>query len=1050
MELIESVAFVFQIYCSILATAFMFVSFVCMTSIMILMQTSPLYSQGHYHDLSKGWSLHYTAISCLFLTPSPISYLKHGSLDGPMQCLFPGPAFGCCLGALIGTLFSALMFMMKWREALMVRKAFLSQQENLGLVASDADINLRTDSYSPLFGDNIESSPSPSPVGPSPMSALSSFSSLISPGFATPSSFKFERHYSLYGATLRHLNHAKVRLKNLVIFLPPLLNSAHAIILGIWVLEGLAYALNVDIQEVKSHRHRHGDSATFQGDNLSLFEVFPMDHVPILDDPVANLSATYVNEYFADAALARTGDLYLRHNFSMVGQVIEFSPMTTLSAFFNGGAYSMGLLQLVSCFIWPILKVLLWSWFWYTPADEVIRGRIFMWIDALGKVTLANIFVNSILAVINHIDREILIPWYLIPLVVKPFHKLRIHISLSIKPGFGTYGFVVSFVFTMLMGEFNLYIHRLAKRWEEERRALEEKSWRSERGSIRRGGLTSTGGSSTTASSSVSLSPSAAAMTAAMDSDADALAATSSSVGYHHHAAILEDDEERYDIADTPYQMMMTSHDLFDAHSAKKRKRGKQKSRPGNQSQAGGLKAQLQAVTGGGTASSEEERALASFRLDGDAMDELEDRTPPPPPLAEKPRRSRGSRRGKWHPGDHISFADQAMDGQVAFYDQHSAEAPCNHIYSPIPGRFHRCTILGKAVMALLMLTTIIFLVFGITLDTFVLHRSGVVGNYIIAKDVKDLSLSVVEFPDAISQTGYRGEVPYTLTATMWIFVIGMPVLHVLCLSLLWWVPLRPPVQMRLQVFMENLSAWSALDVFTVTIFFTSLDIGGFASQLIDGAGMKPLDDFLKKIGLGAFIEEDQSLTSNYAVLVFAMLFEKLLEMNVQLQLATMLSERKGVFEIARKAAEIGSRRRSSASATQPPNATNANLDSIEEEGAPSASTGLASSGATVPLLTPVSTSSQEYGQQNAPLLTTELIREHLDVLSPTQNYFSAGGLHGYFYAGLPRFMWKFFIRVGLMSEDHTFTLAAEMAAAESSHSMSASPLQTSSANAQF
>lgn len=1120
-----------QIYCSALATINMLVSTACLLALIIVMQTSPLFSDAHYKDLSKGWAIPYTGISCLFLTPSVGTLIKHGNLDGPMQCLFPGPAFGFVISALIGTFFSMCMFLLKWRESLLVRRIALAHRVDLGNNITGGDVSAvgpselqRGDSYSPLFGDNIES-PFQSPggggssgggTGPMPSSPMSSafsgLSSMMSPGAAIPSNFKFERHYSLYGAFLRYYSHNEVWFKSFRMQLPLLFNTAHAIMLGVWVLQGLAYALHVNIDEVKLPRKRNhwwpgSDDAgqIFSSANNMTFEKIAcsenwtdyFDQGELLEDPALGIAADYVNEYFASKA---GSEFFLQRNFSMLGQVIEFSPITTLNAFFMSGAWWMGIVQLVACFVWPIVKVLLWAWFWFVPADEVFRGRLYGWIDTLGKVALANLFVNSVLAVINHFEREILIPWYLVPLLVKPFHSLRIRFGLAIKPGFGTYGFVISFVLSMLMGEANLYVHRLAKKWEEERREQEEKSWKRVRFSSSECGLAAGGGANSSASplgasssaSSAStgasttgggaIPPSAAALVDASDSDASALAATGSALGLHSANLLsrsgvddpYDESDKNYQDMDTPYQMMMSSHDLFDAKQARKSKRGEKK-------KAATAAAAATATSHTNVAS----RALRehtqaknpmSFQLDddeqGDGVDAkpLENRTPPPAPPTNEgtgvagnlgsrrthPGKAKsGSARYRWHPGDHISFADSAMDGQVLFYDQHAAEAPCNHIFSPIPGRYHRCTALGKCVMLTLMVCTFVVLYFGLTLNTFNMHRKGLLGDYIIAPEDRYLYFSVIDFPKAVSEVGLFDSTPYTLTWAIALFVIILPCIHILGLSAIWWIPLKPTLQQHLQYWLENLSSWGALDVFTVTLFATMLDVASFTRQLVDSAGLGDIDKILIKLGIGPFIDMSQSLTANYAVLVLAVLMQKVLEGTVMLQLATLLAEKKGVHDIARKAAEMGVRRSStqieSLQAIQEGNEfevqhasdglSSASLQAAgaqeQEEDEGLIGYGFAEanpqrSGASVPLLTPVSSPSNwtPGDRLHRPRLTTELIRENLDVLPSTQGYWLAGGFHGKFYAGLPRYLWRAFIHMGLLREDHTFTHAAAQAAA--------------------
>ncbi|MBD5024560.1 hypothetical protein GUF51_07500, partial [Xanthomonas citri pv. citri] len=71
-----------------------------------------------------------------------------------------------------------------------------------------------------------------------------------------PTRFKFERHYSLYGALVRRVSHRATVMRHVINVLPPLFNVLHAALLGLWVMNGTAFAVHVQVDEVPHHHHR--------------------------------------------------------------------------------------------------------------------------------------------------------------------------------------------------------------------------------------------------------------------------------------------------------------------------------------------------------------------------------------------------------------------------------------------------------------------------------------------------------------------------------------------------------------------------------------------------------------------------------------------------------------------------------------------------------------------------------------------------------------------------------------------------------------------------
>jgi len=916
--------FKLQIYCSAAATLSCLFAFLLECGIMITMQTSPLFAEEHREALSTGFGNKYEGISCAYQIPSPSSFFRYRTLSGPMECLFPGPSFAFCLAAMVCSLFATMLFSLKLRESIMIRKISLEHLGTRELLSS------RYNLHSPLFGGNLE--PSPDPQEPllenaetqnlqmrnsgemdSPREGSEPPATDFSPGTAIPARFKFERHYSIYGAFLRRFSHHPAYFRNLLNSVPPLLNVLHAVLLGMWIMNGSAFATQINIDALPRNHHVSQDES---------IDMLQKAAVAFLDLPEVQ------EEIFHRYEIIPKWE-----NVTILQHMIEFSPITTVQVFFNAGAYSFCLVQLVSTFIWPIVKVLFWSWFWYTPADEVFRGRLYTMIDALGKIALANLYIFMFQILSNHFHRVIVVPWYVVPQFPLHLQNVRVSIQFAVNTGFGTYGYVLSFVLSMLMGEANVAAHRFAKSWEERRREEEEATWRKR--SLRNFEPASGGRSVAIGSRGVTFSHQQQEENDTNDQSRPRRLLTS------------------FQAQDTPFMMMAQSHENFERSYARVPR----------------LIAEEQ---------DEDDERVESF--------DVEDRSPlPAPPVI-----------SDHHEEDdviaeHVPFADDIMDRQVQFYKRLRSEACSDHIFSPIQGQFHRCTSLGKAFIALFILSTLSTLVISLFVPVMEFRRSGIVGDFIIPYKARNLTYAIVDIPSALTESGLEGQYPTSLILSVIVFVIIMPIIHIVGLSIMWSVPLGPRNQIRIIHILEIVSAWSAIDVFTLCLLFTHFDLKAFTQELIDSAGLEPLDEFLRKYfpSVGAFIVEELVLLDGYAVLVATVVLEKVLEHIVQLQYATMIAERIGIHSIEKQAAQVPYLNRLERQQREASVASHLNEAPVRSDH-----------------LHPLSNS---------------LIREHMDVLSPAARYVFASSLTPYIYAGLPTPLWRLFEFVGIIERDHTF-----------------------------
>eukprot|EP00516_Mucochytrium_quahogii_P003677 CAMPEP_0203745450 /NCGR_PEP_ID=MMETSP0098-20131031/1181_1 /ASSEMBLY_ACC=CAM_ASM_000208 /TAXON_ID=96639 /ORGANISM=" , Strain NY0313808BC1" /LENGTH=937 /DNA_ID=CAMNT_0050633233 /DNA_START=417 /DNA_END=3227 /DNA_ORIENTATION=- len=808
-----------QKYASAAATFLCALSLSCEVLLLIIVQASPLFSQEHYTALSKGFSEPYSGISCKYQQPTMHNFLKHQSLDGPMQCLFPGPSFAFCITAIVASMFSMILFGLKWRESLLL-ESFAKHSDGTGRLVRNA-------SFSPFFGDNVSCSSSEPPT----RGADEETPILFSPSIPFRFKYRYERQYSLYGAFFRRFSHRNIAVRHLINSIPSIVNIFHAIFFGVWVLNGTVFATHIEIEQVPHSHHHH------------------------VHESLVGRIASMIRDHFEKDIIEKINPVeafFIHKNFTMLEQIIEFSPITNLQVFFEAGAVFFGLVQLFSVFLWPISKVLVWTWLWYTPADEVFRGRVYSWIDTLGKISLANLFILVLLSLSNHFTREIFIPWYLLPGLILSFHSLRVHIEFSVKSGFGCWGFVVSVMSSMLIGEAYVVAHNVAKRWEEQRR--EEEARKQDRQGCQGGALLSR-----------------------VDEEED-------------------DNECSIGEIDTPFLTKIGNAEF--ALSSENQQVAKEV---------------------------DEERDESTRPLDG--------------------------RR--------VHFADDAIGGQIDLYAHLKSEALCDHIFSPVHHKFHRFSPAGKVCVFVLMLLTITMMSIALFVPCWEFMRSGLIGTLVIPPDDRNITFSVYSASESLHGAGLFGQVPWSMIFTVNFCVILMPLTHVLLLSGAWWIPMRPSTQRNVIRLMEFVSAWSALDIFTICLLLTYADVGQFTKQLMESAGLKSIDEFLARYfpGLQAVLIEDERLLPGYGILVTATILEKVLEHFVQIQFATMIAERTGVRDITKQLEEISSRR---------------------EDG-------------------------QDISRNAA---SNDLIHEHMDVLSPAARYITASSDLNVFYAGLPIQIW--------------------------------------------
>ena len=295
------------------------------------------------------------------------------------------------------------------------------------------------------------------------------------------------RYYSLYGAFHRHLAdwHHSWCSRRFVATTVPLVIVANMCLTVAWMLSGLRFSMRVHI----STSSRPGAEMEMAPARwmAGLVDSDPSATAAAagwLRDAVAAASAGgftasnnssssggggggggggYGNSSSSSATLALEG-LSLLEMLAQVGAVthsftytlFDFNAVTSVTEFWQVGAGYVSCITMMATFLVPVGKFMIWLYLWYLPCDEGRRGRILSWVDTLGKLALANVFGIAIMSVGFLFESTL------------DFKLVKANIRVFMDSGFlGTSGLVLGSVVSLVVGQWFVYFHGHAARWEE-------------------------------------------------------------------------------------------------------------------------------------------------------------------------------------------------------------------------------------------------------------------------------------------------------------------------------------------------------------------------------------------------------------------------------------------------------------------------------------------------------------------------------------------------------------------------------------------------------
>ena len=259
----------------------------------------------------------------------------------------------------------------------------------------------------------------------------------------------------------------------------------------------------------------------------------------------------------------------------------------------------------------------------------------------------------------------------------------------------------------------------------------------------------------------------------------------------------------------------------------------------------------------------------------------------------------------------------RTMDPPVlrSFLSQ-KAEALCAHSF-PLGGRKVRWTPFGMGLVAGLLVLTIILVVWGALVNSFVFEFGGLVSLLMkgIGEDTS-VEYSLITVGSAITASAQNpdGAGVIMIEVVFFIFALAVPLLHLISLLVIWLVPLKPVAQRRAFVMAEVLNAWSALEVFVVSIIAALVEISQFAEFII-GGNCDPINNIMQNVPF--FIDRlpaddlvcfsvNASLSSGCWIL-FTACITYILCRNIVMHICHATIEQR--FDIARESAKRISRR---------------------------------------------------------------------------------------------------------------------------------------------
>jgi hypothetical protein len=168
--------------------------------------------------------------------------------------------------------------------------------------------------------------------------------------------------------------------------------------------------------------------------------------------------------------------------------------------------------------------------------------------------------------------------------------------------------------------------------------------------------------------------------------------------------------------------------------------------------------------------------------------------------------------------------------------------------HSGVKKRYFQLTNLGGIVIIFMIILTTFFIVAGTFLETFDFEFKGLTGLLLQQTDAADVKYSLVSCGTTVPKaSGHPDQFAVRwMEVSFLCFGLGFPLALMVTLIFLWFYPMRLKSQKSLFTLAEVFNAWSALDVFTLSIAAALLEIQQFAAFIV-GDSCDGINKILKK-----------------------------------------------------------------------------------------------------------------------------------------------------------------------------------------------------------
>lgn len=188
-------------------------------------------------------------------------------------------------------------------------------------------------------------------------------------------------------------------------------------------------------------------------------------------------------------------------------------------------------------------------------------------------------------------------------------------------------------------------------------------------------------------------------------------------------------------------------------------------------------------------------------------------------------------------------------DGTMHLPPGGQSEALCSHrfkgsVYGLADDKRVRCSKLGNVVVTFLLVFTIAIILLGSFIESFKFEFKGLAGLFLGSQASTGYSLLSVTkaIPESAEDPNFIGV--KWIQAVFYTITFAVPLAHMAALLVLWWTPLKIRAQYALFNLTEILNAWSALDVFVISIIAAILEIQQFAVFMV-GDNCDAINEFI-------------------------------------------------------------------------------------------------------------------------------------------------------------------------------------------------------------